>query len=142
MDDFGSVAMPVHEGDTSACELEFFHEKAEVLVLIASMCKESVTEIEFDVLGDTLNKKLLKYLEQSQLVRPHVCDLLVPLNERLSITIDNHTLVSPQVHVDIHTIVTILALRIIIVYSQLFPRKSRMSAKSSIYCAGWLDTST
>ena len=91
------MTMSGHEDDISACELEFFHEKAEVFELIASMCKDSVTEGEFDVLGESLSKRLLKYLEQSQLVRPHICDLLVPLNERLSITIDNYSLVSPQV---------------------------------------------
>lgn len=97
MDASDPMTMLGHEGDNIACELEFFHEKVEVLELIASMCKDGVTEGEFDVLGDTLSKRLLKYLEQSQLIRPHICDLLVPLNERLSITIDNYSLVSPQV---------------------------------------------
>lgn len=84
------LPIAVSEGDASSCDLEFFQEKAEVLDLITNMCDVAITEAVFNVLCDTLNKRMLKYLEQSQLVRPHICDLLVPLNEKLSIAIDQN----------------------------------------------------
>ncbi|KAJ1417019.1 armadillo-type protein, partial [Ochromonadaceae sp. CCMP2298] len=63
--------------------VQFFKEKDEVLALIAASCNAS-TEREFEAAHAELSKILLNYLEQSQLILPHVPDLVDPINQKLT----------------------------------------------------------
>jgi hypothetical protein len=65
------------------CEVQFFKEKDEVLALIRASCNAG-TERQFEAAHAELSKILLNYLEQSQLILPHVPDLVDPINQKLT----------------------------------------------------------
>lgn len=71
--------------DSSSNEIVFFQEKHEVIVLVNSICQENISEEDFITLYENISKIMVKYLEQSQLLHPHIVDLIQPLNEKLTV---------------------------------------------------------
>lgn len=70
----------MEESEGFGSEVSYFQEKQQVLDLIRSSyaCK-STNQFEDDY--SLLNKILSKYQEQSQLLEPHLGDMMEPLNE-------------------------------------------------------------
>ena len=71
--------------DSISNELVFFQEKNEVIALVNSIYQENISEDDFATLYENLSKIMIKYLEQSQLLHPHIVDLVQPMNEKLTI---------------------------------------------------------
>ena len=68
--------------DCIGSDLQFFVEKAEVVQLISRICC-STNKCEFGKSYETLNNILLRYLEQPQLIHPHIVELVAPMNTKL-----------------------------------------------------------
>ena len=69
-------------------ELSFFKEKAEVNLIIIRICGENWS-VSFEHDLSLLDKVLVKYQEQPQLLGPYVGDLLAPLIDRILILVKN-----------------------------------------------------
>jgi len=74
-------------GTELGCEVHFFKEKDIVVALIRKACSPS--ETIFNEAHEKLSKILLAYLEQPQLVLPHVTALVGPINEYLYKVLEN-----------------------------------------------------
>ena len=81
-------SLDVHEEDVGS-ELQFFTESVVTIQLLQRICN-SETEVDFSTAYEELNKVLLKYLEQPQLLNPHIAELVVPLNERVSVILADY----------------------------------------------------
>lgn len=62
-------------------EVSFFSDKDEVCDLISSLCSQNVKDDEKTL--QLLEKFLIKYQEQPQLLEPHLVSMIEPINENL-----------------------------------------------------------
>ncbi|RYH29956.1 hypothetical protein EON65_06740 [archaeon] len=80
-------------------DLSFFVEKQQVLEWLQSLCIQEIP-VKREELLDTLEKTLIKYQEQPQLLGPHIESLMEPVNGTLIILLARSENLSEKVGVN------------------------------------------